>query len=612
MYDTEEEIRKKRRNLLIAIGVIVGIIILLLIFLLTRGGKRNSNSNLNSQISCTLGIQGNVVPDSNGIYHQPVTVEFKDILAISKDYQIVKHTIGTVDRSSNRETFTASNSGTYHLYGFIQDSAGRKGKCELKIELSMSVPTCELEVVKGTLGDNNWYRSDVEVGFKAMDANNPSVSIVKFYIDKELIDLNTEEVVKADPPVGNIEKYTLTDNMKTTLVGHVIDSTGNEGTCKLEVSKDTTVPTCKLKVNSGTKNSAGEYTDNPEIAFEEFKDDVSEIGSKGIGVTKNYTQETYKVTDSGKTTVVGYVKDQAGNEGTCSLDITRPGGSSGNNNKSTPTCSVKMDPSSSGSGIYSQSARATLVYSTTNGATITNYGLAENETYNQRKELVITNAGSHRVYGIVKDSNGNVARCSSQNFVVEKSGLLAASVKVGDYVGYDAGKWTETRGEKQTDGYYWGMKSGTSKQTGVKCDSNDLSTRNGWMVLSVSNGKVTLIHAGTPECIYHGRTTYNNVVNTMISRAASYVNSKYAEGYTALSCSTEGFKCNNTSFSGEVFITGTHYWVAQNGTNDTLYAISPKGTKRGFNKKSYGLRPVIILRADVMTSRKNVNIWVLK
>ena len=452
-----------------------------------------------------------------------------------------------------------------------------------------------------------------------MNANNPSVSIAKYYIDLEAKDADTSEVVKADPPTGNIDKYTFKENMSATLVGHVIDSAGNEGTCKIEVAKDATVPTCKLKVNSGNKNSNNVYTDNPVIGFEEVKDEASEIAAKGVGLTKNYTEETFTVTAEGVTTVVGFVKDKAGNEGSCSIEITRTGGSGNgggnggsNTGTSKPSCSIKLEGTKLSNGAYSQSARATLVYSTTNGASITNYGIAESETYNQRKELSITNAGSHKVYGIVKDSNGNVARCATASFVVEKGELLATKVKVGDYVGYDAGKWTETRTEKKTDGYYWGMQNGVSKQTGIKCDRNDISTRNGWMVLNVSGGRVTIIHAGTPECIYHGRTTFDNVVTTMINRAASYVNNKYADGYTALSCSTAGFDCNKSSYSGSVFVTGTHYWVAQNSTNDTIYAITPKGSKTNFNLKSFGLRPVITLRADVMTSGKNGDTWVLK
>ena len=622
MYDTDEEIQRKRRNLFIIIGVVVLLIVILIIFLLTRNmGKKKTSKPTATEIGCSLEVKDGITPDSNGIYHQEIVVGYKSIDAISQNYQIVKQTIGTVDNSRNKETFTITKSGNYHLYGYVQDSAGHKGKCEISLKVNMSAPTCELEVTQGTLGDNGWYRSEVEVGFKSMDSNNPSVGIKQYYIDKEVTDLDDSQTVKADPPQGNVAKYTVKENLTTTLVGHVIDSSGNEGTCKLTVSKDATIPTCTLKVNSGTKNASGVYTDNPEIGFASAADDVSQIAAYGIGTSKNYTQKTYKVTGEGKTTVVGYVKDKAGNEGTCSLEITRPGGGSttppgggGGTQTSSPSCSISLKvPATDKNGVYSQSVTATLKYSTTNGATITDYGIAESQTYNKKTEIVISNNGSHRVYGIVKDSYGHTATCSTPSFVIDKGDLLASKVAIGDYVAYDAGTWNENRPtEQKTDGYYWGMKNGQSRQKGVKCDTNDTGTRNGWMVLNVSNGQVVLISAGTPECIYHDRTSPSTVINSMQNEAKKYINTNYAAGSTILSCNLAGFDCNRSSYSHTLFVTGTHYWIAQSSSNNTLNCVTPRGTKESYSLKSLGLRPVIILRADVKTTGKQNNAWVLK
>ena len=616
MYDTDEEIRRKRRTLMITIAIVAVLILALIIFLFSRGsGKRNNNnSDASKEITCSLGVQGDVLPDNNGVYHQPVTIEYKNIVGISKDYQIVKRTIGTVDRSSNKETFLATNTGNYHVYGFVQDSAGHRGKCELKFQITLSVPSCELEVTKGTLGDNEWYRSDIEVGFKSMSSNNASISIAKYYIEKDSNGDSTG-ITKAEP-TENIEKYAVADNGTTSLIGHVIDTAGNEGVCRITVKKDSTVPTCKLKVNSGTLNNKGEYTDNPEIGIDTVNDEISTVASKGVGISKNYDQETFKVTANGKTTVVGYVKDKAGNEGTCSIEITRPtpqqggGGGTTPTPTSRPTCKVTLSPAINGT--YTQNVKATLTYSTTNGASITSYGIAETETYNSKKEITISNNGTHRVYGIVKDSNGKVAKCQSEQFTINKGELLFNKVAVGDYVNYDAGVWTETRTEKAEDGYYWGMKSGTTKQTGVRCNAADSSTRSGWMVLAKTNNQVLLIHAGTPECVYHGRVSTTNVINVMLSEAQKYVNTKYANGYTALSCSTPGFECNKTSYSGAVFVTGTAYFIVQNGASDGLGAITPAGNKEFYTLRSVGIRPVIQLRVDARTSGKVNGVWQLQ
>lgn len=613
MYDTDEEIRRKRRTLIITIAIVIALILALIIFLLVRGGKKTNNNGKDvvKEMSCTIGVQGNLVADNNGVYHQPVTIEFKNIVGISKDYQIVKHTIGTVDRSSNKETFSATNSGNYHVYGFVQDSAGNRGKCELKFQISLSVPSCELEVTQGTLGDNGWYRSDVEVGFKSMSANNPSISIAKYYIDKDA-NGDATGITKAEQPAENIEKIIVTDNLTTSWIGHVIDTTGNEGVCRIEVKKDSTVPSCKLKVNSGTLNANGEYTDNPVIGLEEATDEVSNIAAFGIGISKNYDQETFTVTAEGKTTVVGYVKDNAGNEGTCSIEITRPTTQpvTPPTPVSRPSCKVTLSPNTSGT--YTDNVKATLTFSSTNGATITSYGLAESKTYNGKNEITISNNGTHIVYGVVKDSNGYEASCTSKQFTINKGELLFNKVQVGDYVNYDAGTWTETRTEKNEDGYYWGMTSGTSKQTGVRCYASDSSARSGWMVLAKANNKVYLIHAGTPECVYHGRVSTAKVINTMMSEASKYVNTKYANGYTILACSTPGFDCNKTSYTASVFVTGTEYFIVQNGTEYGLGAISKNGTKEFIVLRSAGIRPIIQLRDDVKTSGLVNGVWQLQ
>ena len=156
------------------------------------------------------------------------------------------------------------------------------------------------------------------------------------------------------------------------------------------------------------------------------------------------------------------------------------------------------------------------------------------------------------------------------------------------------------------------MTANTSKQKGVRCSNTDTGTRNGWMVLGKNNGQVLLIHAGTPECIYHARTSTQTVINTMVNEARKYVNTKYANGWTALSCDTPGFNCNNALYTGNLFVTGNTYWIVRNGENNTLNVISFSGKRDTFALKSAGLRPVIQLKADVKTTGKSNGVWVLQ
>lgn len=609
MYDSEEEIKKKRKTLFTIIVVAIVLVALLIIILLIKSaGSKTKKTDTSKSMGCTLEVKNNVKPNSDGSYNQQVEVGFKNIDAISSEYNIVKQTVGLNDSSRNKETFKTTKSGTYKLHGYVQDSAGHKGTCDLTITVNLSKPSCELGVTKGTLGDNEWYRSDVEIGFKDMKSNNQSTSIVKYYIIK--VDEAGNPI--GDTPTTNVDKLVVSENGSVSLLGYVVDSTGAEGICDITISKDSTVPTCKLKAVSGTPNGSGVYTDTPEIGFDEVKDLDSGVASQGVGISKNYNQKTFKVTDNGKTTVVGYVRDKAGNEGSCSIEITRP---SPEPTKppvvvTNPTCKI----TGVNQGKYEQDVTLTLTYTASSGTTIVSYGLGETETFNNKNSVVVSNNGSHTFYGVVKDSNGYIGKCYSPTFTIDKGELLSKKVSKGDLVNYDAGTWSETKTVSNQEGSVGGYSNGTSRQTGVKCDrSVDNGTSNGWIVYGVIDGKVILIHAGTPECIFHGRTSTSTVINTMNSEANKYINTKYAESATILSCGKLGFDCNKTSYEGDnVLVTTNHYWIAVNGENNTLYSISTKGTKQNFNLKSYGIRPLVVLKADVKTTGKNNNTWILK
>lgn len=627
MYDNEEEIKRKRRNLLIIIGIVVLLIILLLIFLVTRGsGKKKPDAS--KQISCELEIK-NAQPGSDGAYHQSVEVGFKSINLISNEpeYAIQKSTVGTTDNSRNKDTYTTQGSGNYTLHGYIQDKSGNKGTCDISFEVRLSNPTCELEVVKGTKGSNGWYKSDVVVGFKSMDANSETASIVKYYIEKEIVDMDTSKSLRADPPANNIEKYTVKDNQSTTLIGYVIDSNGIEGTCRIVVSKDTDKPKCTLKVTNGKPNSNGIYTNEPVIAFNTVKDATSDIVGKGIGVKENYNTETYTVTKAGTTIVYGYVKDEAGNKGTCSTKIVRPSGGGGGGTTPTPTpptpptptptpakptCSLKITEGKSSSA--NKYVGKVTVALTKNNAT--QYGIGTAKEINSKTTYSVANAGTYTVYGTVKNSAGDVAYCSLK-FTIVNGNYLAKTAKVGEYVAYEPGNWSTTvscntsaapTGTCATEGYSFGYTKGKSKSTGVLCFYQDVKNKktaiSGWRVLSVSNDEVTLVSAGTPECMYHSKNSSGSeFINKMKERAKQY-SSKYSKSVTMLDCSkaTGSSDCTSALKNESIMKIGTHYFLASVKSGNTIWGVSGLSNLSGYSDKAFGLRPVVILKSTVLTT----------
>lgn len=626
MYDNEEEIKKKRRNLLIIIGVVVLAIILLLILIVSSGSSNNDKPPVEKELGCTLevteGTQG-----SNGTYVSQVVVGFKNVEVVSEEYQVTA-TIGTSDSPRNKETYTITKSGTYNLNGYVQDEMGNKGTCSLQVVVSLSEPSCELEVKSGTLGDNDWYKSDVEVGFKTMSSNSEATKIEKYYLEEDSVSLDDgEEVTKADNNEGSLETYKVTKNQASTIKGYVIDSNGVIGTCKITVKKDSEAPTCKLKVESGTPNEQGLYKDVPVVGFAEATDAVSDLAEKGIGIEKNYKEETYAVTGEGTTKVVGYVRDKAGNEGTCTLEVKRPTSSTPTptpqpqpqpqHKTSYPSCSITLSGGTGlGNNTYVGTVTATLSSkTTTNGAAVTQYGIGTSQGLNGKTSYSSGNAGNYTVYGMVKDSYGNVGYCN-KTFTIKAGYLLYDKVNVGDLVDYNAGVWSDGNGKvSNVSESFSGYTSGTSKNNGVKCNSTDKGAKHGWVVMAKTNGNVILVHAGTPECFFHDRSvSASSSIQKMNQRAQGYINPNYAESASALSCSSTGMSCNKGSYVGGVHAIGSHYYLATAGSAGTLlYGVRFDNQVAEFSNWAYGIRPVIVLKSTTLTTgnKDSRGAWVL-
>ncbi len=622
MYDNEDEVKRKRRNLFIIIGVII--LILLFIVILFFSSKGSKKKVVTKKMECELEVK-DVEPNDDGVYERDIEIVFASITPASEDIKITSKKIGIREEAKNKETYKITKKGNYRVYGFVQDANGNKATCEISVEVEPSVPTCELEVIEGTLGNNDWYVTDVTVGFKSKLTNNDKTTIQKYFIQKELKEMETDRVIRAENPTEDNQTYTVKDNLKTELVGYVIDSQGNEGECRLIVKKDNDKPKCALKVVSGNKNGAGIYTTDVVVAVDSFEDATSKVEGIGIGTKKNYEEDSYVVTGPGVTRVTGYVKDEAGNEGTCSINIERPaatgggntgGGSSSGGGGSTPPptpppttsypyCELQIIGESSG-GTYTGTVTVKFKSKgSTNGASVNSFGIGTSANFNGQESFTISSSGSHKVIGQVKDTNGKTATCSVNVTVQAQDNSLAKKVSVGDKIAYDAGKWTEGNGTvNETNGVFSGYTANNSKSIGVKCrGSADTSTRNGWIVLSKTATTVTIIHAGTPECYYHGRTSASTAVNNLNNRAQTYMNG-FAQSARAMT--KADYDVNPASHH-----VGTHYYLATVKSSETLHMIAVD-RETGGSARAAGFRPVIVLKSNVKTTTKNGNgEWVL-
>ncbi len=226
---------------------------------------------------------------------------------------------------------------------------------------------------------------------------------------------------------------------------------------------------------------------------------------------------------------------------------------------------------------------------------------------------------------------------------------------IGKYVKYspDNATWNATRdGVRETKGktsrtfnIYDEVTSssinGKSKNESITCYNDSYTTKySGWRIMDVdSNGQITLIHGGTPECYYYvsGQSIASKEILKVRATSASnegegkawtkYGNSTYAlsvhymdsddvniinyeengnEDYSLwdyLEKNERGNCYNNTSsYCGgntELINIGSYYWLASANNTYNLYAWYPSNSSWGANASSYGVRPVVVLKSDV-------------
>ncbi len=434
MYNNEEEINTNRKTLIIVIVSIVVVITALVIFILVKalgGGSAKKNDNKGSDATGTLGceleVADGLVPAADGSYGEEVEVQFKNISMVSSNYRLLKNTIGRTDSRTNTDTFRASIPGDYTVYGYLVDSKGNEATCSLDFTIKTDDPTCELEVTSGTLGDNGWYTSEVEVAFKDLGPD-----ITNFYIEKSDEEAGT-------PRAGNLAKYRVTEDGETRLVGHITNSAGRTGKCSAVIKKDVTNPTCTLRVKDGTLNGDGAYINNPEVELDIAVDNAGELRQRGVGLTKTYDNETYTVKEVGEHLINGYVRDEAGNEFVCSLTVKKAEGGGqqqdpGNGNsyrEPAPYCYLQIYSINLGGNDYKGK---TSVYFLEYASNVTSYGIGtipktiapgefanrQNEIFNGRKTYEITKPGSYHITGWVKNKSGDIAYCETPDFTVTK------------------------------------------------------------------------------------------------------------------------------------------------------------------------------------------------
>jgi len=201
--------------------------------------------------------------------------------------------------------------------------------------------------------------------------------------------------------------------------------------------------------------------------------------------------------------------------------------------------------------------------------------------------------------------------------VIERPALLSDVVKIGDYVNYDTGSWSQSKpyAEITNFGDFGGYQQGMSRNQGLACENSAVVVDGayGWRVIDIdkTTGTVSLIHAGTPECYRNewGRNAESiNILNN--HDYSMYVNNTFATSATIFTKEMAEKVYENNISSGvgfynlehNVLKSQSHYWFpTPEGTNNLLY-VQPGGYVGGAGSYVYGIRPVVKLKSNIIVT----------
>ena len=252
----------------------------------------------------------------------------------------------------------------------VCDNAGNCSSNKSMIKIDKTTPSCSISRSPASPnGNNGWYTTNVTV---SMGYTEPA---------------GTGDRAVASPVsagLGSTSGSTSTvqsDTSGITYTGYVSDAAGNSSTCSSGSFKvDTTNPTCSLS-KSGTAGDGNWYRSNVTVSISK-SDNLSGVAGYDVSSSgsPSYSNSSSKTASSeGSNSWYGYVKDNAGNTGSCSIsfsiDKTKPTISTDSVSSGTTWCAgkktISVSCSDSLSGMKSASLSGAVSSSGTSSASAT-------------------------------------------------------------------------------------------------------------------------------------------------------------------------------------------------------------------------------------------------
>lgn len=200
-----------------------------------------------------------------------------------------------VDYSKGEHTIKLKDLDEETYYIWIKDKAGNINDSNNTFtidKIDTVKPECDI-TINGTIGNNDWYNSDVKVSLNYSDDGGSKVTDYG---------IGTSSSISYN---GKKKAIQTADTKGITYYGYVKDGAGNTNQCKVSFKKDSTAPTCGTAENASKKWSKKAKTIKQHCT------------DKTSGCEKEVYEKTYDNAILG----TDKITDKAGNSRTCSYNV---------------------------------------------------------------------------------------------------------------------------------------------------------------------------------------------------------------------------------------------------------------------------------------------------
>ena len=280
------------------------------------------------------------------------------------------------------KNLTTTCDGTVNLYAvWVEDSA----------------PTCSITVSSGTLGENDYYTTDV--GIKMTTSNASSYGLT-----------TTNSATYNSTTTATLS----TDTEGTTYYGYVQSTNGKTATCSKTIKRMAKTPSCSIAA-TGTTGDNSWFTGNVTLTltttnadsygFTDSSSATYSSTSKTINHTTNTTSKKY----------YGYVKTLAGKTASCSKTIKK---------SEAPTCSFAIKSGTKGNNDWYKTnvgLGITVSNASTSGLATNPYSISKTTTKNYTTTSSITQSDTSEITysAYVKNAAGQETLCGTQKVKVD-------------------------------------------------------------------------------------------------------------------------------------------------------------------------------------------------